>query len=332
MGILFSIIIPIYNAGHQLKKTLNTFIFPMYSDYELILVNDGSKDNSLEICNEYSKKYRFIKTINQKNAGCVAARKKGISISKAKYIVFADADDYVMSDYMKLLHKTVENKADVYILNNKINIPNTLSFEIEKNFLKNGYIEKAKVIDWVVSGKAGAVWDKIFSGKLVRNNLQDIKSNFTYGDDVYINLLLLQDAKRIYVNDISPYLHVRDSEGSVCNSIDIRRLKEINNLYIEGKIILKKLNVDSQIINNFATVEISNYAKTIVDMLKTTVSKEDIYRTMDNSELICDLNSIDVTNKSGKFYKIVLEKRTLRILCFACNIRTLIYKLKGKAK
>ena len=98
---LISIIIPIYNASRFIKKCITSILNQTYKNFELLIINDGSTDNSLEICNKFNDKR--IKIINQKNSGSECARLTGIKQSKGEYICFIDADDWISKDYLEIL-------------------------------------------------------------------------------------------------------------------------------------------------------------------------------------------------------------------------------------
>ena len=89
----YSIIVPIYNAEKYLRKCLDSLVNQTYSNYEIILVNDGSVDNSNVIIEEYAKKYNFIKSYTKENTGVADTRNYGISKVNADYMLFVDSDD-----------------------------------------------------------------------------------------------------------------------------------------------------------------------------------------------------------------------------------------------
>ena len=95
-----SIVIPVYNCENYINRCIDSILNQTYKDYELILVNDGSKDNSLKIIREYEKKYDFIHVIDQKNSGPAIARNTGLKNANSPYIMFIDSDDYIDKDYV----------------------------------------------------------------------------------------------------------------------------------------------------------------------------------------------------------------------------------------
>lgn len=109
-----SVIVPVYNVKEYLEKCLNSLVNQSLNDLEIICVNDGSTDNSLEILEKYAKDFPQIKILNQKNAGLSAARNAGIKAATGKYIGFVDSDDWVDTDFFEKLYKSAErNDADI---------------------------------------------------------------------------------------------------------------------------------------------------------------------------------------------------------------------------
>src|SRR5699024_165398 len=101
-----SIIVPIYNSEKRLGRCLNSIINQSYKNIEIILVNDGSTDTSLEICNEFKKKDSRVKVINKENEGVALARNDGLLVATGDYIAFVDSDDYLdLTMYENLLFK-----------------------------------------------------------------------------------------------------------------------------------------------------------------------------------------------------------------------------------
>lgn len=113
-NITVSFVLPVYNAAPYLRHCLESVLRQSLMDYEIILVNDGSTDNSLTVCREYETEYDFIHVIDQPNQGVSVARNRGILYAKGKYICFLDADDYYITDFAKdFYNKCEENKLDI---------------------------------------------------------------------------------------------------------------------------------------------------------------------------------------------------------------------------
>lgn len=113
-----SIIIPVYNKEEYLDRCLNSILNQTLSDIEIILINDGSVDNSLKICNKYALHEARIKVINQKNAGVSAARNSGLLIATGEYITFVDPDDWVEQNmYLSMYESNIKASSDVCMCN-----------------------------------------------------------------------------------------------------------------------------------------------------------------------------------------------------------------------
>ena len=109
-----SVIIPIYNVGEYLTRCLSSVGYQSFKDYEVIMVDDGSTDNSPQIAEEFAKKYSNFKLVHNTEKGVASARNLGISLAKGDYIAFVDSDDYIDVNYLKYLYSSAKrNKADV---------------------------------------------------------------------------------------------------------------------------------------------------------------------------------------------------------------------------
>lgn len=107
----YSVIIPVYNAKETLRRCLDSLVRQQFSDYELLLINDGSTDGSDAICREYANTYSCVRYFVKENGGVSSARNLGLEQAEGEYILFVDSDDYVSEDYFALLSHTLESNA-----------------------------------------------------------------------------------------------------------------------------------------------------------------------------------------------------------------------------
>ena len=107
----YSVIIPVYNAEGTLRRCLDSLVRQQFSDYELLIINDGSTDGSDAICREYANTYSCVRYFAKENGGVSSARNLGLEQAKGEYILFVDSDDYVSQDYFALLSHTLESNA-----------------------------------------------------------------------------------------------------------------------------------------------------------------------------------------------------------------------------
>lgn len=111
-----SIVVPVYNVEGYIRTCLDSIVNQMSSSSELIIVNDGSSDSSLEICREYERKYSDIKIICQQNKGLSGARNAGIMSAQGEYIVFIDSDDYIENNALEVIEKYIVSNRDFYLI------------------------------------------------------------------------------------------------------------------------------------------------------------------------------------------------------------------------
>lgn len=321
-NIRFSWIVPVYNEGIELKETLEMYARNCSLDSELILVDDGSTDDvSSKICDEIAQAYLNVTAYHKENGGCVDARRYGIQRAKGEYIVFLDADDKIDENYEKNLNNAVANKADFYILNNQINTKGTSRFKIEKDFITNSNINVETVWEWILTGKAGAVWDKIYVAQFLKE--LEFSEKITYGEDVYINCNYMDKVKTVYTQNTASYMHYIDSPTSVCKVKKFNQLDEIEYLY---EVIQKKFEIEGkkELLKLFTGTEMSTAIRVIIQIKKSGVKRKEIVEHMKSFDLI--------NNIKEKRYKRTLKNEMIALLIkwSAFRLAELIYTLKDK--
>lgn len=187
---LVSIIIPVYNAESYLERCLNSAISQTYSNIEVICVNDGSKDNSLKIIQEFEKKDKRVKLINKMNAGVSAARNDGIKNASGDYIIFVDADDWIDS-------KTIETSLEY---------ANEYNAELVKYACVQEFNDsKRKVVSCVVFDETKYITRKDFASEVVDDFINSYNYNsgclFLVKSSVISENNILFDETTFYVED-----------------------------------------------------------------------------------------------------------------------------------
>lgn len=112
---MISVIVPVYNTEEYLPRCIRSVLDSDYREFELILVNDGSSDNSLAICRDFAAKDSRVLVIDQKNQGVSAARNRGLEVCRGEWVVFADSDDYISPDFLRIVAKEENKKWDLLI-------------------------------------------------------------------------------------------------------------------------------------------------------------------------------------------------------------------------
>lgn len=320
-NIKYSIIIPIYNAGIALKKCLDSIVCQPYNDYEIILVNDGSTDmTTIQICNEFSEKYTHVNLLNQKNGGCVAARRTGILHSHGDFIAFGDADDYFAENYIDVLHKATENPADIYILNNYLNNVGTENFYIEKDLPQNGYIELDWLYDQILHIKMNAVWDKIYKRGLFGENVNIIPQNIIYGEDVYINNQYLPNVNSVYIYNEAVYYHYVDSLTSVCGrDVTFKRLADASVAFDSLVSIQHVKYCTNDGVEAFKDFYYGYFVRAISSLKKKGILSEEINSKIDSCEIMKDISVKKGKNIKSKIYRFILKYKLFKFASWICS-------------
>lgn len=169
---MISVIIPVYNVEKYLRDCLNSVINQTYKDLEIICINDGSKDNSLSILEEYAKKDKRIIIINKENAGVSAARNDGIEKSTGEYLFCLDSDDYIDNDFFEVFYNNAKkNNSDLVVLGNFWGLDKRAAKKYHSAlptwsmFIKTSILKENKHLRYPINIQPGE--DGIFSHKLL---------------------------------------------------------------------------------------------------------------------------------------------------------------------
>ena len=250
---LISIIVPIYNVEKYLRQCLDSIQDQSYQNFECLLINDGSPDNSADICKEYVSKDPRFRYIEKENGGVSSARNLELEHSKGEYITFIDSDDWVDSDYLEVLYKSLtDEKADVAVSTYK-------QFNMDDNnyyvhSYQRGYEKKIftgpELIDEFIALDTFDHSYRFVCGKLVRKCLLDkiaFNEKTTLGEDMefWLKLYLISN-KIVYVNRDS-YVYRVDNVNRHFGLEKIRsdiqqRLNFISFLAVRGIDISKYVN------------------------------------------------------------------------------------------
>ncbi|MBX9136408.1 MULTISPECIES: glycosyltransferase [unclassified Clostridium] len=236
---LISIIVPVYNVEKYLEKCIESILNQTYENIEIILVDDGSTDNSLNICNFYASKDKRIKVIHQENRGVSYARNVGLNLAKGDYIGFVDSDDYIEDNmYEILINDILENDSDISICGFKqLTLDNNIIFNYGTN--KKIVLSKEKALEGFISDKfikefMYAPWNKLYKRSIVTN--VKFRTDLRIGEDLLFVFECLEKSNKISLYDTCKYNYI-NRENSLMTSkfsekrLDyIRAIEEISNI------------------------------------------------------------------------------------------------------
>ena len=214
---LISVIVPVYNVEKYISKCIESILLQDYENFECILVDDGSKDNSGKICDDFAIKDNRIIVIHKKNGGVSRARNCGLKEAKGEYVCFIDGDDYVSKEYLSFLRGLiVENGADI-----------SLTTCMFGNYSKQTQNKNKK---WVLTGESSArelLSYRIPIGcysKMFKKSLFDKKGGVRFFEDLKIgegfnfNITCFLQAKKVACSNQKIYYYRRDNQSSAMSS------------------------------------------------------------------------------------------------------------------
>lgn len=305
---LISIIVPVYNVYDYLDRCLKSIINQTYKNIQILLINDGSSDNSLQKCLEWQKKDERIIFISKLNEKVGPTRNLGIRYATGKYIMFVDSDDYVKENFVeKMYDKIVETDADIVfcdayeIIKEKINpIFSTLQIETTTNFK-----EKPSLL----YGLRPALWIKIYKRSLFINN-QILMEPYAI-EDFGVHPLLLYYAKKIAQIREPLYFYDKFRTGNntggdsqaravipiMKSTIEYCKKKEIFSgleMYLKNFFIKQYLFAFYQ--NNKNMDLRPNIDKKLLEMTKTEIKKQFLEDSLENPEKILLIGSPELRN------------------------------------
>lgn len=298
MNEMITIIIPIYNLEKYIEKCIESVLDQTYTNIEIILIDDGSSDKSLEICNRYSKRDKRIKILHQENKGVSSARNLGIKKARGKYIIFIDGDDYIERTMLETLYcNLINNNAD-------ISICEFLYVDEEKNKRKRVndneiiLLNKQEFYRYLIDTKyfCGYLFNKLIRIDLIINE----RGITLFDEEIHVceDLLFLasiaKNVRKVIYTTQAYYYYVQRENSTIKQLYTYKRLTNFNALkkVIE---IYKNENIDVDMEFELRFLKFTSEALFLMQYLKI---KDDILKKQ-------------IKEKSKEYYKKYRKNRNI---------------------
>lgn len=225
-NILVSVIVPIYNVKEYLEQCLDSICNQTYNNLQIILVDDGSTDCSLKICQKYAELDNRIKIIHKENGGLVSARKAGLKVAKGDYISFIDGDDWIDIDMFENLLNLFSDKTPDIISFGAIEEYGGYSKKITNNISEGLYISESidDLKKNIPMGSCFFRWnilphlcDKLFKHNIIKKILPNAYETIVFGEDVATTFSCISISDSLVSVNYCPY-HYRQRQGSIVKS------------------------------------------------------------------------------------------------------------------
>lgn len=312
---LVSIIVPVYNSEKRIERCIESIIKQTYQNWELILVNDGSLDNSLKICNDYSNHDSRIKVYSQKNKGVSEARNLGIYHAKGEFVCFVDSDDSVDD---RLLEVLINNQKDSDLVICGMN--RIINQKVEINCIENTTISgQEMIVDfmqkyylfWLVSSPWGKLYKKMYIPR------SGFDKDISLGEDLKFNIAYFKNISNIKVISESLYNYY-DNDYSLTKVYKKGNYEAIDNIYDVTKKYVLLFNDESSI--KFKNVNYKFFSFCVSFMSQNMINenkkerKELIKRICNNTNLRQAILNLPEISFIYKIYVFALKKKRTKEL------------------
>lgn len=282
-----SIIIPVYNGGKYIGRCIENIINQQFKYIEIIIVNDGSVDDTKKQCEYYEEKYDYVKLINQENKGVSYSRNHGISLAKGKYIMFVDADDYLVENSLHDIQEIIEQQIDII----------RFSYSIVEKKNKKDIIFDDKLYD-IKDNNRHLIIRNLFEkqnenmvwGQLIKKDILDgilFDENIFYGEDLLFNYELYIKAESILYTSKILYNYEKNNNSITMNAQNNKIIKKIDNIIL----VFKKMIINNKVEENKIDIEIG-FIKNIIPPILLLNSDKDVSKAVIieqyNNILNCD--------------------------------------------
>ena len=325
-----SIIVPIYNSEKYMNKCIESILNQTLTEIEIILVNDGSTDNSGKIIDNYAKKDKRIKVIHQENSGPSVARNKGINIAKGKYIGFVDSDDYIESTMYEELYKNANNRnTEVAMCSyNEKHLYNETEYVVKAKLEQYKIYEKEDIKHNIISTFSKndnygfySLWNKIYLKEwLLKSNLE-LDVNRDHGEDWWFNINVFSKLNSFVYIDKELYNYVHSNN----NSLMVKYRENQFDLFLDGRLKMKEIMpkeyMDYNEFNKRFVYEFSAYIirtfKEVEDSKKRNLLIKNVLNNEEVKESCKNLSGLPIHFKVAS-YLIKNNFKSLAFITYKC--------------
>lgn len=332
-----SVIVPVYNVEKYLERCINSLLNQVYSNLEIILVDDGSTDRSGQICDQYINRENFV-VIHKENAGLGMARNTGLDVATGKYIIFVDSDDYIDDDMIQSLYKEIQRTgADTCIGGFKrvyANHTDVLKTELPKNEYigKEVCIELLPMMFGRVEGQPSvemSVWKVMFSNDIIKKHRLRFPSEREFiSEDIIFDTEYYPLSKKVCISSTVGYNYC-DNEDSLTTRYNKERFNKQVILYNELEKRITELGIrDLAIERMYSTlVAIARYSIKLEVKFSGQNGRKESHTNIQN---ICNNETLQTVLSEQKLSTVKLQSRVINLLIKNKYISLLILIMKIK--
>lgn len=322
---LISVIVPVYNVEKYLHQCIDSLLQQTYPNTEIILVDDGSKDNSGKICDEYAERYNNVIVVHKENAGLGMARNTGLEYITGKYVAFVDSDDWLSKDFLEVLHNNfISNNVDFcksgfqQVKNNGI----IVSVTQYKNELFEGDRAKKELLPRMVGSSPSqhdsiemCVWGGLYNAEIIKSHgVRFPSERVLISEDLVFDIDYMQYANGACTVDAVCY-NYRVNENSLTRSYRPDRYKACAYFYSEMEKKLKNYGYDNMTMLRLKRMFFI-YAKMSIGQETSAISGLSSKQNRENIKAICNNSLLRNVIKDYPVYKLEFRQAVFILLIY----------------
>lgn len=314
-----SVIVPVYNAESTIRRCVDSILAQTFTDFECLLIDDGSKDRSGEICDEYAEKDSRVMAFHKENGGVSSARNLGLDNARGGWVAFVDSDDSVKEEYLSNLYSHINLGTELvisyadYIFKNHHRLDNYESRCIGENDFSLLFTENA--IIWHTSP-----WSKLFKYEIISKIGLRFNEMMSIGEDAVFLFSYLCSVSRVYVSNDTDYLYDAENSGSLTKRvfpiknelIGCDKISSILDTLIEKKHITDELSLKEilwlkatyigRVINSLYHDDVDkNYRLRILRSINLSIYVNNVYPSNLVEKILCFI----IKNRCFKIYDLI---------------------------
>lgn len=335
-----SILIPVYNVEAYLEECLNSVLQQSINDYEIILVNDGSTDNSGKICDEYAAEHPDkIRVIHKSNEGLLLTRRRAFFESTGDWLLCVDSDDRLAPNALEVIHSSImTNDCDMLVFD-LLCVHIDGKEEIFAPKLTDGKIytdsEKMELYNELLI----TYYLNSMCTKVIHRSILDVDSDYeqysaiTVGEDLFQSYPIFDNAKRVLYINRALYLY-RKNSGSISMAVHPRLYDMRKILWLREDYYIQKWKIDNQVIRHCNTIRVKTMINYLVSCLNHFGVKRfcDSFAQIASEKFFSNAYSNCSVNLRYKIYgKLILLKRA-RLMCILIQFENILFAKRNRRK
>ena len=331
-----SIIVPIYNVESKLAKCLDTILAQTFSDFELCLVNDGSKDKSLQVCQDYAKHDARISVYDINNCGAAEARNYGLEHTSAPFVMFIDSDDWLELNMVEVLHRHIctGSETDFACCGHYVELQHGERFQtsvpyspelVEEPFASRiqqgiALLEKSR--------RFPLLWDKIYRRELIEQHHVRFEKQFVTGQDCDFNIKYFRHVRQCVITNQPLYHYRKEGTGSLCARYKDNLYEMLSELNRRKAALYAELGMkdNEEFWGCYRDWAVANLQVCVPNMFRSNSpltfgdKRRQFQRLFQDEFLRKNISSYRPKDRLGKFFRCVyaMKSSTFAVMLYSC--------------